>query len=167
MFQSHLYGIESYLSVNTPFDELRFNRTFMELKATYLMLSARRTLVSIAPLWNWKPCSAPLHARWLRVSIAPLWNWKVGMMMDVLRMTCFNRTFMELKDTSSPIWHPPLLVSIAPLWNWKLNLGLARPRHYCCFNRTFMELKERCPMSMASFSGCFNRTFMELKVCSS
>ena len=53
-FQSHLYGIESYLSVNTPFKELRFNRTFMELKGGRRPVAHRPARVSIAPLWNWK-----------------------------------------------------------------------------------------------------------------
>ena len=116
-FQSHLYGIESCVS----------------------LLGCELGNVSIAPLWNWKwgfPCSpARLHGfnrtfmelkvirqvghallaefqshlygiermlstrqrRACRVSIAPLWNWKCGDVLPRRSISRFNRTFMELK----------------------------------------------------------------------
>ena len=82
----------------------------------------------------------------------------------LISRSCFNRTFMELKEKSIKI----IFVT---------NFG---------FNRTFMELKERFGMLILPMVGfqshlygierlfipiifgfvvCFNRTFMELKVC--
>ena len=95
-FQSHLYGIESSRHrrrVNRPRVSIAplwnwktfrprtarwpccFNRTFMELKVTFIV---RRTVGVI-------------------VSIAPLWNWKSGRAAISANSASFNRTFMELK----------------------------------------------------------------------
>ena len=54
---------------------------------------------------------------------------------------CFNRTFMELKQSL---------------------FGLFYSCTYC-FNRTFMELKHVLGVSTTDESNGFNRTFMELK----
>ena len=96
----------------------------------------------------------------------------------------FNRTFMELKCTSSCTGKTTLVVSIVPLWNWN---SVARDDNMLwptSFNRTFMELKLVCSCSdrgegvfQSYLYGIeirsrywsphsrqsFNRTFMELK----
>ena len=75
-FQSHLYGIESCNALGKYGRLLRFNRTFMELKEHGNRVARLDTLVSIAPLWNWK-CSIKLN--------------------KPRKLNSFNRTFMELK----------------------------------------------------------------------
>ena len=119
--------------------EYRFNRTFMELKArrgtmhmpagqfqSHLYGIERASLTI-----TWTPCP---------VSIAPLWNWKQPRSTASYMGNGFNRTFMELKDcsectrTRTQAFQSHLYgiesikghtsngkhgVSIAPLWNWK------------------------------------------------
>ena len=140
LFQSHLYGIESHDTDRTFCIIHRFNRTFMELKDCCSNSAMRASLVSIAPLWNWKSIRKGLNNLDWCVSIAPLWNWKAIVRGENFRLSCFNRTFMELKvffnlfvvndlgfqshlyGIESEGIHKLIgigIVSIAPLWNWK------------------------------------------------
>ena len=96
------------------------------------------------------------------VSIAPLWNWKPWYCLRFLCVSCFNRTFMELKvwtffaqisvlmfqshlygiESVAPVVPADSIqVSIAPLWNWKV-VAMPSQARTQSFNRTFMELKE-------------------------
>ena len=88
-FQSHLYGIESCVSLlgcelgnvsiaplwnwkwGFPCSPARlhgFNRTFMELKVATPSASMAAFCVSIAPLWNWKSTAigSPDLTRWFQ-----------------------------------------------------------------------------------------------------
>ena len=185
-FQSHLYGIESFLINTVRICLMSFNRTFMELKAILRSSVSCRFAVSIAPLWNWKrQCSMTIcgttrrfqshlygiesnsqirgQHRERNVSIAPLWNWK---WLWLWSMGC-RRLFQS---------H---LYGIERRKNFKILI------EYLCFNRTFMELKAtyfQVADGKVSFQShlygierwaerlvrgktlSFNRTFMELKV---
>ena len=51
-FQSHLYGIESWIEDELSIKGACFNRTFMELKVLNCFNGLLAQAVSIAPLWN-------------------------------------------------------------------------------------------------------------------
>ena len=134
----------------------------MELKRRINTIVMNRTIVLIAPLWNWNPSDCALSRSGTRVLIAPLWNWNNIYQYGLFLLIRSNRTFMELKhqkrsDSSSNKW-----VLIAPLWNW--NYGLtATLWQMLCSNRTFMELKPRHLDRCNNGWWSSNRTFMELK----
>ena len=118
-FQSHLYGIEREAELADADWIESFNRTFMELKVGTWYDKFARMHVSIAPLWNWKfaPVVPPTALRSFQSHLYGIERVKMKIMQ--LTRSCFNRTFMELKDEFN--------------------------HDYCdrflSFNRTFMELK--------------------------
>ena len=69
--------------------------------------------------WQQEP---PPMRRAPPVLIAPLWNWNPGDGFLRLKLTCSNRTFMELKWQKTWRRRVRHSVLIAPLWNWNGDL---------------------------------------------
>ena len=118
---------------------LRFNRTFMELKFMTALDFNDRGQVLIVPLWNWNNTLSHHEQDEYEVLIVPLWNWNDNAAKASLQATRgFNRTFMELKlgcsvrkalllptfmelkcrFSRSFSWYSAVL--IVPLWNWNV-----------------------------------------------
>ena len=77
-----------------------FNRTFMELKQTDKRNLASCCLhVLIGPSWNWNIIRNIMPLKLRAVLIGPSWNWNFGHPRRSRIRPCFNRTFMELKQT--------------------------------------------------------------------
>ena len=140
-----------------------FNRTFMELKLESTQWVSVSINVLIVPLWNWNSGFAAQEMWRILVLIVPLWNWNTQSNYVEVGMTCFNRTFMELKSAAEAVEKiNDFCVLIVPLWNWNPPLSLKGTRHRG-FNRTFMELKFGSAWRCYEIKWSFNRTFMELK----
>ena len=102
-FQSHLYGIESWHTLNAArCANSSFNRTFMELKGARSTAEAVMVWVSIAPLWNWKDDGRQRQIRHARFNRTFMELKAVIPRPPTPSPAGFNRTFMELKD-SSPV----------------------------------------------------------------
>ena len=56
-----------------------------------------RSFVLIVPLWNWNKTGKYSLVIDKYVLIVPLWNWNWVLCIIINGITCFNRTFMELK----------------------------------------------------------------------
>ena len=117
------------------------NRTFMELKLKNAVQTELKSAVLIVPLWNWnltsdgiagngstssnrtfmelKSWDCCLHTSSWKVLIVPLWNWNISTLRFGFLTVCSNRTFMELKYSTSKMTVQSVYSS----------------------NRTFMELK--------------------------
>ena len=106
---------------------LRSNRTFMELKSIKRLLSPSRRCVLIAPLWNWNGAKVRAYSLGIYVLIAPLWNWNILRELTAILLFRSNRTFMELK------------------WSSSITFATFARRS----NRTFMELKLCCLLCFA------------------
>ena len=58
--------------------------------------------VLIVPLWNWNYLRhLEYHLKQRQVLIVPLWNWNKESVVLLSKLICFNRTFMELKCSST------------------------------------------------------------------
>ena len=151
-FQSHLYGIESFLINTVRICLMSFNRTFMELKAILRSSVSCRFAVSIAPLWNWKrQCSMTICGTTRRFQshlygIERRKNFKI-----LIEYLCFNRTFMELKATYFQVADGKVSFQshLYGIERWAERLVRGKT---LSFNRTFMELKVvRSTASMCFF----------------
>ena len=116
------------------------NRTFMELKSRCFALLIDAPAVLIVPLWNWNPKKTTLSNGVVLVLIVPLWNWNSVWSSLTSLIWCSNRTFMELKSSTTEDYPCHLIVLIVPLWNWN-SVSTSRLWRMNCSNRTFMELK--------------------------
>ena len=139
MFQSHLYGIESAVSVLLVRLPNRFNRTFMELKVngigslvggifqfqshlygiestillqlSLMLLTFQSHLYGIESLFPWGVIIGVEFQ-------SHLYGIESSERIDAPTTgLCFNRTFMELKVPCDPEESARNNVSIAPLWN--------------------------------------------------
>ena len=124
-------------------ESLSFNRTFMELKVSF-KYCVKSSSVFQSHLYGIESEHVDDGRCRSVVSIAPLWNWKFVWGLNGCRAgQGFNRTFMELKawnvvvDDAVEQFQSHLYgierkdrillkwcsgsVSIAPLWNWKVS----------------------------------------------
>ena len=140
------------------------NRTFMELKWWCRSSLRALSVVLIVPLWNWNSSSRYGRGSGCSVLIVPLWNWNPSRRRYTTIARSSNRTFMELKLTSSPTKYFDEYVLIVPLWNWNTLYNVDYLNGSNSSNRTFMELKfGNILMEFAKSPAGSNRTFMELK----
>ena len=124
------------------FRRLGSNRTFMELKLTWLINTKDNYFVLIVPLWNWNTSTVSITTKGGTVLIVPLWNWNKCIKNRNGLIVCSNRTFMELKYEINHTYHLGKKVLIVPLWNWNDYSDTAKTE-CSSSNRTFMELKSQ------------------------
>ena len=108
-----------YSFLLSPFYRLSCsNRTFMELKLLaapwfwWLLRSSNRTFMELK--FAIGICSIVVS----EVLIVPLWNWNQEFLKLVELPPRSNRTFMELKFVTYTAVSKAKLVLIVPLWNW-------------------------------------------------
>ena len=141
MVQSHLYGIERHVVTHALLVVMRFNRTFMELKARRTSINNSNTRVQ-----------SHLYGIESNVCWLLFWHW------------CrFNRTFMELKVLNDSARTPKYAEVQSHLYGIESYYSHKLSSLYFGFNRTFMELKGLSRSLSRPLTTRFNRTFMELK----
>ena len=99
LFQSHLYGIESYDRAEFVAGEILFQSHLYGIESGKTLSAFCEERVSIAPLWNWKFTTWRTWNRLHRVSIAPLWNWKLSRVLRSCHPSLFQSHLYGIEST--------------------------------------------------------------------